>query len=106
MGKNGVIRIDLPCLQAIELGWCALEGRDTDVTCSLQMRSMAKWIEAMQIVDLPELLSIASREFSFYNTRIVKLESGLRYQTIDCRCVQSSKCQAASSVYESSNKSS
>ena len=38
MNSNEMIVIDLPSLQSITLGWCALEGRDDD-SCSLIMRS-------------------------------------------------------------------
>ena len=38
MNLNEMIDIDLPSLQSITLGWCALCGRDIKA-CSLTMRS-------------------------------------------------------------------
>ena len=37
-----MIDIDLPSLQSIQLGCCALDGRDDDESCSLIMRSITK----------------------------------------------------------------
>ena len=39
MVMNEMIVIDLPSLQSIQLGYCALEGSNDD-SCSLVMRSM------------------------------------------------------------------
>ena len=39
MNLNEMISIDLPSLQSIRLGNCALVGRDDDDSCSLTMRS-------------------------------------------------------------------
>ena len=39
MNLNEMIWIDLPSLQSITLGVCALDGRDDDESCSLTMRS-------------------------------------------------------------------
>ena len=38
MNLNEMIVIDLPSLQSITLGWCALDGNN-DSSCSLIMRS-------------------------------------------------------------------
>ena len=38
MNSNELIVIDLPSLQSITLGWCALEGRNYNSSCSLIMR--------------------------------------------------------------------
>ena len=40
MVMNEMIVIDLPSLQSIQLGDCALDGREYDESCSLIMRSM------------------------------------------------------------------
>ena len=40
MNSNEMIEIDLPSLQSIHLGGCALEGRYDDPSCSLIMRSI------------------------------------------------------------------
>ena len=37
---NEMIVIDLPKLQSIELGHAAIDGDDSNLTCSLRMRSM------------------------------------------------------------------
>ena len=39
MNLNEMMSIDLPSLQSITLGKCALCGRDDDSSCSLIMRS-------------------------------------------------------------------
>ena len=39
MNSNEMIWIDLPSLQSITLGECALCGRDDDESCSLILRS-------------------------------------------------------------------
>ena len=41
---NEMIRIDLPSLQSITLGECALYGRVDDDSCSLIMRSTNEMI--------------------------------------------------------------
>ena len=45
MNSNEMIVIDLPSLQSITLGNCALEGTDSDLSCSLTMRSNNEMIE-------------------------------------------------------------
>ena len=45
MNLNEMIVIDLPSLQSITLGSCALCGRDEDDSCSLTMRSNNEMIE-------------------------------------------------------------
>ena len=44
MNVNEMIVIDLPSLQSITLGWCALDGRDNESSCSLIMRSTNEMI--------------------------------------------------------------
>ena len=44
MNSNEMIDIDLPSLQSIQLGTCALEGSACDDSCSLVMRSMNELI--------------------------------------------------------------
>ena len=39
MNLNEMMSIDLPSLQSIQLGWCALRGRRDDSLCSLIMQS-------------------------------------------------------------------
>ena len=39
MNKNEMIILDLPSLQSIQLGEFALQGRSSDDSCSLIMRS-------------------------------------------------------------------
>ena len=39
MNLNEMMSIDLPSLQSIQLGWCALRGSGGDSSCSLIMRS-------------------------------------------------------------------
>ena len=39
MNSNEMIAIDLPSLQSITLGSCALGGRWNDYSCALTMRS-------------------------------------------------------------------
>ena len=48
MNSNEMIVIDLPSLQSITLGKCALEGRWNDSSCSLIMRSNNEMIEMME----------------------------------------------------------
>ena len=44
MNLNEMIVLDLPSLQSITLGDCALYGRDDDSSCSLTMRSTNEMI--------------------------------------------------------------
>ena len=44
MNSNEMIDIDLPSLQSIQLGECAICGRDEDESCSLTMRSNREMI--------------------------------------------------------------
>ena len=62
--------IDLPQLNSIKLGSFALAGRDD---CSLKMKSNIDMNEL--IIDLPNLTSISSDEYSFLYPRIVTLSS-------------------------------
>ena len=39
MNSNEMIDVDLPSLQSIQLGECALDGRENDDSSSLIMRS-------------------------------------------------------------------
>ena len=43
MNSNEMIWLDLPSLQSITLGYCALEGRHDD-SCSLTLRGMTDMI--------------------------------------------------------------
>ena len=64
--------IDLPQLNSIKLGWCALQGR-YDSSCSLQMESDIDWMN--WFLDLPNLTSITSNGDSFQYPRNVILSS-------------------------------
>ena len=64
--------IDLPNLNSIELGLCALDGND-DSSCSLVMKSNIDWMN--WLLDLPNLTSITSGGFSFYRAHSVTLSS-------------------------------
>ena len=63
---------DLPSLQTIELGNCALTGINRP-SCSLTMRSMS--IFNGKNLDLPNELSIISNLWNFYEIRLITLES-------------------------------
>ena len=78
--------IDLPSLQSIKLGLGALCGRDDDESCSLTMRSIHSIDFQLKWIDLPILLSIKSEGDSFYNFRIVIMESiEMKWQWFDNR---------------------
>ena len=74
MNSNEMIDVDLPSLESIQLGKYALEGRDY-YSSSLIMRSNNEMIRKICFVDLPNLTSITSEKYSFYNPRWVTLES-------------------------------
>ena len=66
--------IDLPHLNSIKLGSCALRGRYDD-DCSLKMEGDIDWMN--WFLDLPKLTSITSSGsgYSFYYPRSVTLSS-------------------------------
>ena len=65
--------IDLPHLNSIKLGNCALDGRDDDSSCSLLMESN---IDIMDwFLDLPNLTYITSEGASFLFPRSITLSS-------------------------------
>ena len=94
MNSNEMIDVDLPSLRSIQLGQDALKGRIDDST-SLIMRSIMIWMKKICFVDLPNLTSITSKWASFYEPRVVTLESISEYWIlIVFRYSKSSKCQA------------
>ena len=66
--------IDLPSLQSIKLGFQSLLGQD-DESCSLTMRSIYCIDFQLKWIDLPNLSSITSVKNSFFECRIVIMES-------------------------------
>ena len=64
--------IDLPHLNSIKLGICALAGRN-DEASSLIMESDILWMN--WLIDLPNLTSITSEGGSFMNPNSVTLSS-------------------------------
>ena len=67
--------IDLPSLQSIKLGEYALNGFNDDESCSLTMRSIHSFDFRVKWIDLPNLSSITSEGKSFFECRIVIMES-------------------------------
>ena len=103
MNSNEMIDIDLPSLQSIQLGECALAGRWDDESSSLTLRSIMNWLVMICFVDLPNLTSISSVEWSFSNPRVVTLASISEYWIlIVFRYSKSSKCRATWFIRESS----
>ena len=81
MNLSDAIDVDLPSLQSIRLGLHALQGRNIS-SCSLKMRSMNNMIVMICFIDLPNLTCIDnSQKYSFYEPRVVTLES--LYLTIE-----------------------
>ena len=78
MNSNEMIDVDLPSLRSIQLGQDALKGRDY-YSSSLIMRSIMIWMKKICFVDLPNLTSITSNEWSFDYPRVVTLASISEY---------------------------
>ena len=79
MNSNEMIDVDLPSLQSIQLGGCALRGRWDDDSSSLIMRSNNELIGYDLFCRSSKSTSITSVKWSFYDPRVVTLASISEY---------------------------